>query len=129
MLRVGVIGCGYWGPNLIRNFNQLNETDMVKVADLDEDRLKRMKGLYPQLEVTKDYLDIINDKSIDVVAIATPVNTHHRFASEALLAKKHVFVEKPMTSSVEDAERLLELSEQNGCKTNGRAYLPLHICS
>jgi len=76
MLKVGVIGCGYWGPNLIRNFNELSRSNVVRVADLDESRLKHMRGLYPTIETTKDYRHIITDPEIDIVAIATPVHTH-----------------------------------------------------
>ena len=113
MLNVGVIGCGYWGPNLIRNFMQLSRSNVVLVADLDESRLKRMKELYPTIETTRDYMDIVTDARIDIVAVATPVNTHYKLASEALSAKKHVFVEKPMTASVEEAESLIALAEKN----------------
>ena len=112
MLKVGVIGCGYWGPNLIRNFTQLSRSEVVRVADLDEARLKYIKGLYPFTETTTDYRDIITDPEIDLVAVATPVHTHHKFASEALCAKKHVFVEKPITASSKDAENLIHLAEQ-----------------
>jgi len=111
VLNVGVIGCGYWGPNLIRNFIQLNETNMIRVADLEEDRLKRIKDLYPSVDTTKDYKDIVTDPKIDIVAVATPVKSHYRLASEALLAQKHVFVEKPLTASVDEAEKLIELAD------------------
>lgn len=113
MLNVGVIGCGYWGPNLIRNFVQMNATNVTRVADLDEGRLNRMKALYPSVDTTMDYNDIVSDTDIDIVAIATPVHSHYKFASEALSAKKHVFVEKPITSSVKDAESLIELAEKH----------------
>jgi len=113
---VGVIGCGYWGPNLIRNFSQMKETNVLKIADVDDKRLQRMKDLYPLATTTRDYRDIITDPEIDIVAIATPVRTHFRFASEALLAGKHVFVEKPMAASVEEATQLVSISEQNGNK-------------
>jgi predicted dehydrogenase len=113
MLKVGVIGCGYWGPNLIRNFAQLSRSDVIRVADLDEVRLKYIKGLYPFVETTMDYRDIINDPEIDIVAVATPVQTHYKFASEALCAKKHVFVEKPITASVIEAENLIDLAEKH----------------
>jgi predicted dehydrogenase len=112
MLKVGVIGCGYWGPNLIRNFAQLSRSDVIRVADLDEVRLEYIKGLYPFVETTMDYRDIINDPEIDIVAVATPVQTHYKFASEALCAKKHVFVEKPITASVQEAENLIDLAEK-----------------
>ena len=110
MLKVGVIGCGYWGPNLIRNFTQLSRSDVVRVADLETARLKYIKGLYPNVETTMDYKDIIKDPEIDVVAVATPVHTHYKFASEALCEKKHVFVEKPMASSTKQAESLIDLA-------------------
>ena len=113
MLKVGVIGCGYWGPNLIRNFNELSRSDVVRVADLDESRLKHMRGLYPTIETTKDYRHIITDPEIDIVAIATPVHTHCKLASEALAAQKHVFVEKPIAASVKEAEGLIALSEKH----------------
>ena len=113
MLKVGVIGCGYWGPNLIRNFNQLTRCDVVRVADLDEARLAYIKGLYPFVETTTDYGKIISDPEIDLVAVATPVYTHYKFASEALSAQKHVFVEKPITASVRESEQLIALSEKN----------------
>jgi predicted dehydrogenase len=112
MLKVGVIGCGYWGPNLIRNFTQLNRSDVIRVADLDEVRLKYIKGLYPFVETTIDYRDIIDDPEIDIVAVVTPVHTHYKFASEALCAKKHVFVEKPITASAIEAENLIDLAEK-----------------
>jgi predicted dehydrogenase len=113
MLKVRVIGCGYWGPNLIRNFLQLSESDVARVADLDENRLKRMKELYPSIETTQDYMDIVADSKIDVVAVATPVHTHFKLASDALSARKHVFVEKPIAASVQEAEELVALAEEN----------------
>jgi len=113
MLKVGVIGCGYWGPNLIRNFTQLSRSDVIRVADLDEARLKYIKALYPSLGTTADYKDITSDPEIDIVAVATPVHTHHRFASEALRAQKHVFVEKPIAASVKEAEDLIDLAKKH----------------
>jgi len=112
MFKVGVIGCGYWGPNLIRNFTQISRTDVTRVADLNEDRLNHMKMLYPLIETTKNYKDIIEDPEIDIVAVATPVHTHHKLASEALNAGKHVFVEKPIAASTAEAEELVALSEK-----------------
>lgn len=116
MLNVGVIGCGYWGPNLIRNFNQINGSCVVRVADLDTGRLKHMKTLYPSVDTTTDYWTIINDKDIDIVAVATPVKTHFKICSEALMAGKHVFVEKPITSSVDQAQKLIDIAEKRNLK-------------
>jgi predicted dehydrogenase len=112
MLKVGVIGCGYWGPNLIRNFTQLSRSEVVRVADLDETRLNYIKGLYPSTDTTTDYRDIISDPDIDLVAVATPVHTHYKFASEVLCAGKHAFVEKPIASSAKQAWDLIELAEK-----------------
>jgi predicted dehydrogenase len=116
MFKVGVIGCGYWGPNLIRNFTQISRSDVTRVADLNEDRLRHMKGLYPKIVTTTNYREIISDPDIEIVAVATPVHTHHKFAREAISAKKHVFVEKPIASSSEEAEELIYLSKKNGVK-------------
>ncbi|MCK5228802.1 MAG: Gfo/Idh/MocA family oxidoreductase [Desulfobulbaceae bacterium] len=113
MLKAGVIGCGYWGPNLIRNFQQLAGSEVKRVADLDSDRLEHMKRLYPSVKTTTDYHDIITDPEIDIVAVATPVKTHYRFASEALSAGKHVFVEKPIAASVSESRELIALAEKN----------------
>lgn len=113
MLKVGVIGCGYWGPNLIRNFTKLKETDVIYCADLDEKRLQHMKTIYPAIETTKDYRKIIEDTAIDIVAVATPVRTHFKLASEALLAKKHTFVEKPLTTSINEAKELIALAQKH----------------
>ena len=113
MLKAGVIGCGYWGPNLIRNFQQLAGSEVKRVADLDSDRLEHMKRLYPSVKTTTNYRDIITDPEIDIVAVATPVQTHYRFASEALSAGKHVFVEKPIAASVSESQELIALAEKN----------------
>jgi len=116
MINIGVIGCGYWGPNLIRNFNQMKTCDVVRVSDLDEKRLAHMKSLYPAVGITTEYRDIIDDPAIHAVAIATPVFTHYKFASEALSSGKHVFVEKPLTASVAEAEALVALSDKQNRK-------------
>lgn len=105
-VRVGVIGCGYWGPNLIRNVFQLRDAEMVAAADLDEKRLAHMSELYG-LRTTTNYRELLEDPSIDAIMVATPVATHHRFASEALDAGKHVFVEKPLARSSEEVEDLM----------------------
>jgi predicted dehydrogenase len=113
LLTVGVIGCGYWGPNLIRNFSNLKEADVRICSDLDEGRLKHMKLLYPSITTTTDYGEIIRDESIDAVVIATPVSTHYKLAAEALEAGKHVFCEKPLTQSVEEGTKLIGIADDN----------------
>lgn len=116
MLQVGVIGCGYWGPNLVRNFTQLNESNVRWVADLDQARLKHMKGLYPTVKASTDHRDILRDPDVDIVAIATPVRFHHPLAMQSLEAGKHVFVEKPLASSTAQAREMMETAERLGLK-------------
>ena len=112
MIRIGVIGCGYWGPNIIRNFLQMPQVDMRKVADLSTEQLKRIQNLYPKVGVTTDYRQLITDPEIDAIAIATPVNTHKGFTMEALANGKHVFVEKPLAGTIADVEAMVESALQ-----------------
>jgi predicted dehydrogenase len=113
ILRIGVIGCGYWGPKLARNFRELSGSELAIVSDLNEDRLQEMKELYPEIAITRNYEDLINE-DIDAVVIATPVNLHYPMAKMALLAGKHVFVEKPITSRLDNGLELVELAKERG---------------
>jgi predicted dehydrogenase len=113
-IRVGVIGCGYWGPNLVRNFNENYHTDLKFACDLNEERLERIRLRYPHTRTTTDYREILSDKGIDAVAVATPVFTHYRLVREALEAGKHVLVEKPITPTVREAEKLVSLAQKKG---------------
>lgn len=113
MQNIAVIGCGYWGPNLIRNFNSLSGCTVKIACDLDESRLKHMKSLYPSLETTNEFDQIINDKDLDAVAIATPLKFHFEMANKCLDAGKHVFIEKPMASSVSECRQLITDAERN----------------
>src|SRR5262245_58158292 len=108
-VRIGIIGCGYWGPKLIRNFHELPETEVVMVADLDRAKLARIRSAFPAVEVTTDHEELLAS-TVDAVAIATPVSTHYRLAREALLRGKHVLVEKPITACSRDAQDLIELA-------------------
>jgi predicted dehydrogenase len=114
MITVGVIGCGYWGPNLLRNFAENEAAQLRWLCDLDPRRLGAMGRRYPSAEPTADYRRLIEDPRLDAVVVATPVATHHRFAREALLAGKHVLVEKPFTTSAREAEELVALAESSG---------------
>lgn len=107
-MRTGVIGYGYWGPNLVRNFGACDRTDVKTVSDMNKEQLKRCKNMYPAVQVTTNYKDIVNDPEIDIVAIATPVATHYQLALESLQAGKHVWVEKPFTATPEQAEHLID---------------------
>ena len=113
MVKIGIIGCGYWGPNLIRNFNGIPEAEVTYCADLDETRLKHIKGLYPKVIVTKDYRELLNNKEIDAIVVATPIETHYKIAKESLNAGKHVLIEKPITASSAEAIELINISEKN----------------
>lgn len=112
-LNVAVIGGGYWGPNLIRNFNQISDCNMKICCDLDIEKLSRIKTLYPTIHTTSSIDEIVNDSSIDAVAIATPVYTHFELAKKCLEHKKHVMVEKPLASSSEQCQELIRLAETN----------------
>ncbi len=113
---VGVIGCGYWGPNLIRNFMQINESDVKMVSDLDDKRLKHVKTNYNTIQTTKNYKEILENPEIDIIAVATPVWLHHKMGIEALNAGKHVFIEKPLASSVKEADDLVKVAEKQNKK-------------
>jgi len=124
MFQVGVIGCGYWGPNLVRNFSQMSRTRMRKVADLNKERLVHVRRLFPTVQTSTSYTEIMEDPSIDIVAIATPINTHYELAKLALNKSKHVFVEKPLAGSSQQAEELISLaSEQQKKLMVGHTFL------
>ncbi|MFH1313607.1 MAG: Gfo/Idh/MocA family oxidoreductase [Candidatus Eisenbacteria bacterium] len=110
---IGVIGCGYWGPNLVRNFNQLPISKVKYCSDLDASRLKHMKALYPNVTTTNRFEDLIDDPEVDAVAIATPVSTHHPIAKACLEGGKHVLLEKPLAASIAEAESLIETADRN----------------
>lgn len=113
MLKIGVVGCGYWGPNLIRNFKALQGCEVKIVCDSRKERLEHMRRLYPDLLITTEYSDLVNDKEIDAVVIATPVFTHHSLAIQSLCANKHTFIEKPLASSVGQSKELVNFANKN----------------
>jgi predicted dehydrogenase len=111
---VGVIGAGYWGPNIVRNLYEAPGAETVAVADLSQERLDAIRKRFPAVRVTTDHREIIDDPSIDAVCIVTPVGTHRKLAEEAFAAAKHVFVEKPLAYSVSDAEAIVRAAERAG---------------
>ena len=119
VLNIGVIGYGYWGPNLVRNFADLDEAHVHTVADLNPKVLETVAKRYPTTKTTTDAMELINDPDVDAVAIATPVSTHFSLAMAALRAGKHVWLEKPMTETSLQARALVEEAEKRG--------LTLHI--
>jgi predicted dehydrogenase len=110
MIKVGVIGYGYWGPNVARNFNLSGVSEVVAIADKNEKSQRRAQEAFPQVKVVSDAQEILKNPEIDVVAVVTPVWTHFELAKAALNHGKHVFVEKPFTASVAQAEELIELA-------------------
>lgn len=113
-MNVAIIGYGYWGPNLLRNFSAVKNCKVHTLCDLRLERLQIAKELYPNVELSNNIDEVINDTEIDSVVIATPVFTHFNIAKKALLAGKNVLIEKPMTASVKEAEELIEISIQKG---------------
>ncbi len=113
-VRVALVGCGYWGPNLARNFHQLPEAELVACCDVNAQALDRMRLLYPGIRATDDFEAICRDEGIDAIAIATPARTHFGLARAALQWGKHVLVEKPLTLSSREAEELIALAEATG---------------
>lgn len=116
MINAGVIGFGYWGPNIVRNFNNLDEARVVAICDCSQTALNRARKSYPNIKTTKDWKEIVTLKEIDVIAVITPVSTHYELAKKALQNGKHVFVEKPFTARVAQAEDLIELAEKKNLK-------------
>lgn len=116
MLKIGVVGYGYWGPNIVRNFNSIDSAQVVSLCDMNKDVLGRAAKLYPSLSTTTVIDDIVSSKEIDAVAIITPVYTHFELAKKALENGKHIFIEKPFTSSVKEAEELIDLAEKKNLK-------------
>lgn len=113
-INVGVIGCGYWGPNLVRNLRSLPDCDLKLVCDVSQPRLKHMRMLYPEVEGHADYGYLLNGASLDAVFIATSVKMHYKMAKESLLAGKHTFVEKPLAASSAECEELIALAKEKG---------------
>jgi predicted dehydrogenase len=113
-LIVGVVGCGYWGPNLVRNFKGLPNCNLKAMCDVSEARLKHLRSLYSDVEGVTNFEHLLNGVGIDAVAVATPVKDHYALAKASLLAGKHTLIEKPMASSSAQCEELIEIAERNG---------------
>jgi predicted dehydrogenase len=116
MIRIGVIGYGYWGPNIVRNFHTHEGSEVVLVCDKSAKCQERLRKAHPSIAFSTDANDILKSPNIDVVAVVTPVWTHYELAKAALENGKHIFVEKPFTCSVQQAEELIELAERKKLK-------------
>lgn len=112
MLQLAVIGCGYWGPNLVRNFYSHSGVTVSHVCDIDPKKLKTIKDSFPTVETVTSIDSIIRNKAIQAVVIATPVHTHYQIGRQAILAGKHVLLEKPMAASLREARALVKLAEK-----------------
>jgi predicted dehydrogenase len=112
MIGVGIIGYGYWGPNLVRNLSEIPGCRVIGISDLRPDRLALARARYPAARITAECQDLFDDRRIDLIVVATPVSSHFRLAMAALAAGKHVLVEKPFTMNSEDAQRLIEEAEK-----------------
>ncbi len=119
---IAVIGAGYWGPNLIRNFYQLRESRVVAVVDVDEDRLAHIQELYPSVRTTTSYQEVLDNPEVEAVVLAVPVHLHAPLALQAITAGKHVLLEKPMAATVAQCDELIEAAE-----THGRVLMVGHV--
>jgi predicted dehydrogenase len=113
-VRTAVVGLGYWGPNLIRNLNELEAAELRWICDLDQSRLDTFGRRYPSVSSTRDFADLLADPQLEAIAIATPVSTHYPLALAVLEAGKHVFVEKPLAASLAEAKTLATVAEERG---------------
>ncbi|MBF0384950.1 MAG: Gfo/Idh/MocA family oxidoreductase [Candidatus Omnitrophica bacterium] len=112
MIKIGIIGCGHWGPNHIRIFSQLTNSQAAMCADISEERLNRIKQSFPGIRTACDYKQILDDKDIDAVCIASPTDTHFKISKEALLKNKHVLCEKPLALKPEECRELKDLAQK-----------------
>ncbi|HEV2456598.1 MAG TPA: Gfo/Idh/MocA family oxidoreductase [Verrucomicrobiae bacterium] len=114
IIKVGVVGCGYWGPNLVRNFNLLTDCQLKMMCDTSEERLQHLKALYPDVQRATNYDFMLNGIGLDAVVISTSVKWHYPMAKASLLAGKHTFIEKPMASSSAECEELIDIAQKKG---------------
>lgn len=114
MIGIGIVGAGYWGPNHMRVFTEIPGSKVAMVADMSEPRLAGVRERYPEAATTTDFDEMLRSSAVDAVVIATPVSTHAPLARKALLAGKHVLVEKPIAASIAEAEDLVEIADESG---------------
>jgi predicted dehydrogenase len=122
-VKIGVLGAGYWGPNLIRNFSQLAEAELCMVCDMKQERLDHIKERYPNVYTTLDYRQML-ESDIEAIVLATPVSSHYRLAMECLRANKHILVEKPLACSSEEARNMIAAgAERNKLVMTGHTFV------
>jgi len=113
-IKIGVVGCGYWGPNLVRNFRSLPDCSLKMMSDLSEQRLAHLKTLYPEVEGVTDFRHLLNGSGLDAIVVATAVKSHFPLAKASLSAGKHTFIEKPMALSSAECEELIDIAQRKG---------------
>lgn len=111
-IKTGVVGLGYWGPNYVRNFAKHEQIELQWVCDLDGSKLNKIVKTYPNVKGTKNFTDLLKDKNLDLVAIATPPDTHYKLCRSALLAGKHVLVAKPLAKRSKEVENLIKIAKK-----------------
>ena len=114
MIGFGVIGYGYWGPNLVRNIMETADASVVAVSDLRQEQLNLVQARYPRVKTTTNYRELFSDPAIDAIVVATPVSSHFKLALQALQAGKHVLVEKPLVEAVDEGFRLIDEAARRG---------------
>lgn len=112
-VRIAVVGCGYWGPNLIRNFRGLSDCELTDLCDVNTSRLKHLKSLYPDVTTHVSFDEMLKGRELDAIVLATPVHLHHKLAMQSLNAGKHVLIEKPMASSVAECDEMTAAAKKN----------------
>src|SRR6187397_2469137 len=113
-ISVGVVGCGYWGPNLVRNFKSLPNCNVRALCDLNEARLAHLRSLHSEIKGYTDYKHLLNGINLDAIVVAAPVKHHFSLAKAALDAGKHVMIEKPMAASAAECEELIDIADRHG---------------
>lgn len=111
-ITVGIVGYGYWGPNLVRNFSEIDTAQVKYICDIQPEQLQRHRNRYPAVVFTSDFQELLNDKLLKAIVITTPVETHYSLAKQALLSGKHVLVSKPMCKSSSECEELIAIAEE-----------------
>jgi len=115
-MKIAIVGLGYWGPNLVRNFLSVPQIKKVIGCDKDVQRLEKMKSRFPEIETESDYDNLLSRSDVEIVAIATSVSSHYSLAKKALEAGKHCFIEKPMTATPQEAEELIQIAKRKNRK-------------
>ena len=123
MIKVGIIGYGYWGPKILRNFNATEGCEVLTIADQNTKAIAKARKSNPKIKIFKDYKKITRAKNIDVVAVVVPVSMHYEITKDALENGKHVFVEKPFTANVHEAKELITLASKKKSKDHGGSYI------